>query len=321
MKKILLILLLASGICASAWTIDWGKIQYWVGEGDKRAALVVQFADGGDEYCYVWGYRWSAPDSITGEELFRAVASQSPDLDLFTQFTGEMGSTVCGIGYSNEHAVMGDIAFDFDAAKGDGNVSFNYFSANASMGQTEVPGFDTPDICARAIEEAVETHILEHPINAKAYGYPAYDYDHWQPAGQSDHENRWQAGWYKGYWGYFVGSVNSESLSYSGLGFSSRKLVDGDVDAWAYRLLGDDVDGYTGATTPSYPLNYHHFGEAPQDPDDPKDPSTGIDDAVIDSRSRIYSLSGVYVGNDKCVLPAGVYIVKKDNKTYKLCIN
>ena len=303
MKKQLLPILIASCFTASAWTLDWDKVQYWAGEGENKAALVVEFSDDGDQYGYVWGYRWPAGTTATGEDMFRAIASASEDLDLFTQYTGDMGSTVCGIGYSADHSVMRDLAFDFDGAQADGNISFNYFSANGAMGQTQVPGFDTPDICAQAIEDACDTHILEHPINARAYGYPAYDYDWWLAPQKSDLDSRWQAGWYNGYWSYYTGKANSESLAYSGTGYSSRQLADGDVDAWKYRHLTDDADGYTGASTPSAPLNYHHFGEPADDPI-----PDGIVDAVDDEPVILYRLDRVI-------------IVKKQGKIYKQIIN
>lgn len=87
-----------------------------------------------------------------------------------------MGSTVCGIGYSDGHTISDFLEFDFDGAKSDSRVSFNYFSANTSMGQTSVPGWDTPDMCNDVIAASKTAHILEHPINARAYGYAAYDY-------------------------------------------------------------------------------------------------------------------------------------------------
>lgn len=57
----------------------------------------------------------------------------------------------------------------------------------------------------------------------------AYDYDNWKAA---DADDFWYAGWYKGYWSYWVKDSESESFSYSGLGASSRKLTDGCWDGW-----------------------------------------------------------------------------------------
>ncbi len=254
---------LALSVTANAFVVEWEKIRHWAGTGDNKAALVVQFDDGGAGKAYVWGYRWADGEEASGEDMFRAIASSSNDLYLFTQYTGWMGNTVCGIGVSPDNSVATNIVYDFDGAMEDPNISFNWFSANTFLGQTSIPGWDTPDLCAEAIEEAEKTNILEHPVNALTYGYACYDYDHWLMYKPLE-SVRWHAGWYKGYWSYWVGGVDSESLSYSGLGYTSRKLSDGSVDAWKYTHLTseggrDDVDGYSGASTPWHELDYSHF--------------------------------------------------------------
>ena len=203
------------------------------------------------------------------------------------------------------------------------------------MGQTSAPGNFTSVYCSRALTAAEETNIIEHPINARQYGYPAYDYDWWQPSETLDNtRQRWNAGWYDGYWSYWVGGVDSEELSYSGLGYSSRKLSDGQVDAWKYALLDGpvvfaprqaggqnrvraEIDGETGASEQWYELNYSH-----------KSTETGINgiDYAQDSTVRIYTLHGVSVktvirsalyGTIEA-LPSGCYLIKDGNKTTKL---
>ena len=42
----------------SSPAVDFDSIQYWVGQGDKEAALVVKFNDESNK-SLVWGYRWS----------------------------------------------------------------------------------------------------------------------------------------------------------------------------------------------------------------------------------------------------------------------
>lgn len=52
-----------------------------------------------------------------------------------------------------------------------------------------------------------------------------YDYDNWVAVDTDDH---WAAGWYdNGYWSYWVKDSQDASFGYSGLGASSRELVDG----------------------------------------------------------------------------------------------
>lgn len=298
----LALLLMGVSLTANAFIVDWNKITHWAGRGDNRAALVVQFADDGPRKAYVWGYRWEdASHHPSGEEVFRAIASECDDLYLFTQFTGWMGNTVCGIGYSKDCAVADHIEFDFEAAMADPCISFNWFSANETLGQTSTPGWDTPELCAEAIEDSKTTHILEHPIDARRYGYACYDYDHWG-AYATDSSMRWQAGWYEGYWSYWVGGVDSESLAYSGLGYTSRQLSDGSVDAWKFTSLaggnGDEVDGITGATTPWHELDYHHFD------------TSGLSEVETASRPafcKYFRLDGTAVA-DIASAPAGIYV-------------
>lgn len=315
-KKLTLTAALAAALSltAGAFVVDWDKIEHWAGEGPHKAALIVQFADGGEEKAYVWGYRWAEDDyEPSGEEVFRTISTECNDLYLFTQFTGPMGSTVCGIGYSNDNAVAGAIEYDFESALDDPCISFNWFTPNTLLGQKEAPGWDTPDLCEEAIEEAKTTHILDHPINAAAYGYACYDYDHWHKY-SDDPAIRWHAGWYKGYWSYWVGGTDSESLSYSGLGFTSRKLSDGSVDAWKYTYLdgpvdGSYVDGSTGASAPWHELDYSHFN------------TSGIDSPAMAENGvkevKMYRIDGTPVSVESHG-EHGVYIIIENNKAKKI---
>lgn len=316
-KKLSITAILAASLSltASAFVIDWNKIEHWAGEGPRKAALVVQFVDGGEERAYVWGYRWTGDDDVqpSGEDMFRAISAECSDLYLFTQFTGPMGSTVGGIGYSEDNAVAEAIEYDFETALEDPCISFNWFTPNALLGQKEAPGWDTPDLCEQAIEEARQTHILDHPINAATYGYACYDYDHWLMM-VGDPAIRWQAGWYKGYWSYWVGGADSESLSYSGLGFTSRKLSDGAVDAWKFTILdgpvgGGYVDGATGASAPWYEPDYSHFNTAGIE-------SPATDESATD-RVKMFRIDGTPIAADGRN-EHGVYIIIENNKAKKI---
>lgn len=306
------IILAATSLTTHAVVVEWDKITHWTGEGSNRAALVVQFNDNGPQRAYVWGYRWNDEDfengTPSGEDMFRAIAANSNDLLLFTQYTGWMGSTVDGIGLYNPagQSVASSLAYDFDNAKEDSRISFDYFTPNELMGQTKAPGNFTPIYCERSITAAVDSHIIEHPINARDYGYPAYDYDWWQPSAQLDlTQQRWNAGWYDGYWSYWVGGTDLDEASYSGLGYSSRKLSDGQVDGWKYMLLDGPVtggvDGFTGASEPWYELDYDHFS------------TQGITDVQTGNNEieAIYTIGGVKIDiNDTQAIKPGVYIVK-----------
>lgn len=219
--------------------VDWHAIEHWAGDpsGKHKAALVVDFQDGKDKRALVWGYRWNG--NASGEDLVRAVASQSSVLTAMIQYTGSMGSTLNALGVSKGRKELDYLCYDFSHAVEAGEVSFGYFEPMVGMGQESVPGMETEKMCKDAIEAARISGIIEHPLNAFVYGYPAYDYDYWQlDAKQTDNADfRWRSGWYNGYWSYWHGTNDYDKVAYSGLGMSSTMLVDGCVHVWKYRVL------------------------------------------------------------------------------------
>lgn len=241
MKKMLLSIfaMLSVSLAADAveyidW-VDWDKIQHWAGDpdGENKCALVIDFQDEYDTKALVWGFRWNG--TATGEDLVRAVASQSSALTAMVQYTGTMGSTLNGLGISAGREHLQYLRYDFESTALEGQVSFGYFTPNTGMGQDTAPGNEALDMCIQEIDRARETGIIEHPLNAFVYGYPAYDYDFWQlEEGYSSYENRWRSGWYDGYWSYWHGPNDYEYMGYSGLGMSSVILSDGCVQAWKW---------------------------------------------------------------------------------------
>ena len=130
--------------------VDFDAIKYWVGNDtcSNKAALVVKFNDGkGGVNALVWGYRWAAGTSATGEQMIRAIAANDPDFYLFTQRTN-LGSTVCGLGLNRENDVMGSLSFGLLSAMNDTtHINFRYYSwqnpPKLSLGQTSYPGNKT----------------------------------------------------------------------------------------------------------------------------------------------------------------------------------
>ncbi len=238
--------------------VDWEMIQHWAGDpdGEKKCALVVDFQDGLSNQAYVWGYRWNG--TATGEDLVRAVASQSSVLTAMIQYTGTMGSTLNAFGISNNREELDYLRYDFENASVASEISFGFFNPNITMGQEVSPGVDAEEMCYAAISAAKTSGIIEHPLNAFIYGYAAYDYDYWQLDDQiaNTYKHRWKAGWYDGYWSYWHGPNDYDYLGYSGLGMSSTVLVDEGVQAWKYTPLnGGDAFGVTGGEM-AFELNY-----------------------------------------------------------------
>ena len=74
MKKWIAALLSLPLSCLYAQTQINGfdNIQYWVGSGQNRAALVLQWNDGITPVSVAWGYRWDG--NATGMDMLRAIA-------------------------------------------------------------------------------------------------------------------------------------------------------------------------------------------------------------------------------------------------------
>lgn len=219
----------------TTFTLD--SIDYWVGDGENRAALVISWHDGKSSDNLVWGYRWPQGTTASGYQMIRAVAKSDPRFLLLSQFTSPnaadtLGYTIDGIGYCVTGRKDIDLYYDYEGASTDPRISFGFDQPNAERGQIAVPKTPQQD-AANAIAAGKETGVIDHPFNSRNYGYPAYDYDHWLLANAND-SVRWIAGWYKGYWSYFVRSSNSRRFSYSGEGASRRKLKDGAWDAWSF---------------------------------------------------------------------------------------
>ena len=231
----------------ASFTFD--DIQYWVGNGSNKAALVIEWHDGNRPDAIVWGYRWDG--EATGHDMIVAIAQADPRLVLLTQYTGWMGYTIDGIGYGESRL---NISYDLEGAKSEPKNAFKFEPpiTNPLLGQTSHPEHPAEDVAA-AIRQGVQTGVIYHPINAERYGYPSYDYDHWS----CSNGIHWQAGWYYGYWSYFVRCSQTSNFSYSGLGATSRVLTDGCWDAWSWNGNMNTSEGtqpgdvFVAATIPS----------------------------------------------------------------------
>ena len=231
----------------ASFTFD--DIQYWVGNGSNKAALVIEWHDGNRPDAMVWGYRWDG--EATGHNMIVAIAQADPRLVLLTQYTGWMGYPIDGIGYGESRL---NISYDLEGAKSEPKNAFKFEPpiTNPLLGQTSHPEHPAEDVAA-AIRQGVQTGVIYHPINAERYGYPSYDYDYWS----CSNGIHWQAGWYYGYWSYFVRSSQTSNFSYSGLGATSRVLTDGCWDAWSWNGNMNTSEGtqpgdvFVAATIPS----------------------------------------------------------------------
>lgn len=253
--KLLSLTIGLSVVTAMAHPIDFDKIRNWTGTGPNRAALVIQY--NGDTYgsdAYVWGYRWENGETPSGETMMKAICANSSRLSMLSQYTGSMGSTLCGVGYSLNQEILKHVFFNFDKAKTFEFINFDYYNASSFMGQTEAPGDNAPVLAQEAIDKAIAgSHYIQHPFDYGKYGYPAYDYDCWdidegteERGGVTAYEPKWLSAWYEGYWSYWCANSPSQDWMYSGSGFSGRKLADGAVDGWSFTQFESAMVGGIG---------------------------------------------------------------------------
>ncbi len=83
---------------ANGFTMD--DIEYWIGEGSKRALFAVQWNDPRETHALVWGYNFDGDKY--GVDLVRDIAAADPAFYAMIQFTGSMGFTICGLGYDRD---------------------------------------------------------------------------------------------------------------------------------------------------------------------------------------------------------------------------
>lgn len=78
-----------------------------------------------------------------------------------------------------------------------------------------------------------EDGFFEHPRGYKPGqgGSSDYDYDNWKAR---DTDDMWWAGWYTGYWSYWVKDNATDNFSYSSWGASGRVLENGSWDGWNF---------------------------------------------------------------------------------------
>jgi len=82
-----------------AFTAD--DVQFWTGEGDHSAVLVVDFQDGSGTSSYAWGFRFNA--TTTGEDMLNAVAAADPQFGMVVN-TGFLSD----ITYNNHAGIGGE---------------------------------------------------------------------------------------------------------------------------------------------------------------------------------------------------------------------
>lgn len=193
----------APALPENEFTFD--DIQNWSGEGENRAALVIQWNDDREKTALVFGYRWSG--LATGIDMIRTVVANNPRLYGLIQYTNVSSPVDPDGGYT-----INGFGWDADS---DGEIQL-YDNGNFEY-------LDSPD------------GMFIHPrgYDPDKGGSSDYDYDNWEAV---DKDDFWGAGWYLSYWSYWVKDSTEGNFSYSGWGASGRVLQNGSWDGWNFSL-------------------------------------------------------------------------------------
>ncbi len=192
-------------VADGSFTMD--MIKNWTGEGEKSAALVVQWNYDDEPAAIVFGYHWDG--DATGADMVKAIAKNNPRFYALMQYTNMSSPTDPNGGYT-----INGLGWDTDD---DGDIAL-IDTGNDNKVYTSEDGF------------------FEHP---RGYvpgqgGSSDYDYDNWEAR---DADDMWRSGWYtKGYWSYWVKDTFSAAFSYSSWGASGRLLEDGSWDGWNFAV-------------------------------------------------------------------------------------
>jgi hypothetical protein len=116
--QIAVALVVVAASCGLAWggpVASFDDIQYWVGSGANRAAIVIDWDSASTTIeSLVWGFRWDG--EARGEDLLLAVVNDDPRLYLKRSSGGALGFSAYGIGYDanndGQFALSDDTPFD-----------------------------------------------------------------------------------------------------------------------------------------------------------------------------------------------------------------
>lgn len=197
-------------------------IKNWTGEGENKAALVIQWNYDDEPAALVFGYRWTG--QATGADMLKAVVKNNPRLYALMQYTNVSSPTDPNGGYT-----LNGIGWDVDD---DGDIALIDTGKGNQVYESE-DGF------------------FEHPRGYKPGqgGSSDYDYDNWKAR---DTDDMWGAGWYSSYWSYWVKDNAKDKFSYSSWGVSGRVLENGSWDGWNFAkgMMSSDWKSFVAAPLP-----------------------------------------------------------------------
>lgn len=118
---------------ASEFTFD--DITFWVGEGENRAALVLQWSDEREQGALVWGYRFDG--TTNGASMLKAIAAADPRLYI-SGAASAFGLAINGIGY--------DLDGDGEIGLMNGDTEVEVVDGFANSSATSLTAVDPDDL-------------------------------------------------------------------------------------------------------------------------------------------------------------------------------
>jgi len=86
--------------CPSSAEITFDSIQYWVGEGENRAMLIIQWNDDKCPSALAWGYRWGVEETKKGDDMINDIARADKRIFFIKYDSGSgFGHAIAGIGF------------------------------------------------------------------------------------------------------------------------------------------------------------------------------------------------------------------------------
>lgn len=130
------------GQAQGAAVASMDDIQFWVGTGANRAALIIDWNDGKNTsgqstgQALVWGFRWEIGTNPTGEDMLRAIDAADTRLNISWDSFAGFGSYVFGAGYDLDNDGS---QFTFTLSPGAGSTS----DSNPADDHLQYSHFDT----------------------------------------------------------------------------------------------------------------------------------------------------------------------------------
>ena len=167
---------------------DMDDIQFWVGTGSNRSALVIDFHYGGNQSAtqqsWVWGYRWDG--TATGEDMLTAISMADINLTVDTpSFIQDLFYLAGTNLYAQSADYVNDFSWGYYIAGGQ-SVIYDQNPPYGPVGNFDAPngGLNLPSSAQWSISTSGSADRSLSDGSWDAWSFGAYDpntYDHTVP--------------------------------------------------------------------------------------------------------------------------------------------